>query len=350
MEGINILVAEGSPLFKKMFSKAVTQVFAGAHADFAADCEELLAFAYRINFDVVVVDSTLARPSLREFVLKLRECLPSALILVTAQPAKNCDDILSEARGLGAAACMKKPIYSGYEENFHAVREKLEEIARLMDERKAGGKNPQSASRREAPEARGRSSFSPELVIIAASTGGPAALGRVLPELKAEFPVPILVVQHMFPHFTGNLATDLNSKSRLRVKVAEDGEAVAAGSVYIAPGGVHMRLDAEKKISLENSPHVRGVKPAADVLFNSVAEIPGLSGVVAVILTGMGHDGENGLAHLKSKQKCVCLAQSEKTCVIYGMPRAVVERGLADIVLDPDEIPRRLGSFRYPVR
>lgn len=346
MESVNILIAEGSPLFKQMFARAVAQVFRSSRADFAMNCEEALSQARRAAYDIVAIDAALAKPGLSEFMYNIREYLPCALLLVTAQPSKNCDKILAEALELGAAACMTKPIYSGYDENFMTVKAKIEEVALLLRDRKRASAIPINT----AAKVKSKLSFSPELVLIASSTGGPAALGRVLPELEEGFPAPILVVQHIFPHFTGNLAADLNRKSRQRVKVAEDGEDISAGTVYIAPGGLHMKLNAEKRISLENSPHVRGVRPAADVLFSSVAEIPGISGVVAVILTGMGRDGENGLAALKLRQECVCLAQSEKTCVVYGMPRAVVERGLADAVIDLEKISRELSGFCYKVR
>lgn len=183
------------------------------------------------------------------------------------------------------------------------------------------------------------------IVLIAASIGGPAALENILPKLKKDFPAPILIVQHMPAHFSEILAGTLGHKSELRVKVAENTETVEKGTVYIAPGGVHMKLDRKNRIYLDGSPPVNGICPAADALFASVADCFSGAGVLAVILTGMGNDGVKGLAELKKKQTCFCLAQSEKTCVVYGMPCAAAESGLADMILDLDEIPFAMQNF-----
>ena len=108
---------------------------------------------------------------------------------------------------------------------------------------------------------------------------------------------------------------------------------------------MHMKLDAENKIQLDDEPPINGIRPAADVLFESVAESFTESGVLAVILTGMGSDGKKGLAGLKEKQNCFCLAQSEETCVVYGMPRAAVESGLVDKILDLDKISSEIENL-----
>jgi two-component system chemotaxis response regulator CheB len=150
----------------------------------------------------------------------------------------------------------------------------------------------------------------------------------------------------MPPHFMDTFVKHLQKKTLLRVKIAENMEAVSAGTVYIAPGGRHMKLDSKNRIRLVDSPQINGVKPSADVLFESVAESFQGSAVLTVILTGMGHDGGKGLALLKEKKDCFCIAQSEKTCVVYGMPRTAVECGLTDMILDLNQISRGIESFR----
>jgi two-component system chemotaxis response regulator CheB len=151
----------------------------------------------------------------------------------------------------------------------------------------------------------------------------------------------------MPPSFIESLAQHLDNKSQLKVKVAEDHESVRAGTAYIAPGGVHTKLGSNYKIRLDDSPPLNGIRPAADVLFGSIAESFAELGVLVVILTGMGNDGEAGLTRLKEKLSCYCLAQSEKTCVVYGMPRAVAEAGLADAIVDLDKIPAEIESLDY---
>ena len=189
--------------------------------------------------------------------------------------------------------------------------------------------------------------FRPGIVLIAASTGGPTALENIIPELREDFPAPVLIVQHLTPHFTEILAQRLNLMSKLDVKVSENGERIKAGTVYFAPGDVHMKLNRRNKIYFDDSPPVNGIRPAADMLFESAAEDFAGDCILAVILTGMGSDGKDGLVKLKEKKNCFCIAQSERTCVVYGMPREAAENGLADKIADLKEIPGEIESFNY---
>ena len=180
-------------------------------------------------------------------------------------------------------------------------------------------------------------------VAIGISTGGPNALGEMIPHLPADLPVPILLVQHMPPGFTASLAEHLDKRSRIRVKEGEEGEAVAAGTVYIAPGGKHMVLrrlpDGGLIVGINDQPPVNSCKPSVDVLFRSVAaQVEGP--VLAVVMTGMGNDGCEGVRTLK-RQSCYCISQSEKSCVVYGMPLAVDEAGLSD-----EQVPLELMAQR----
>jgi len=189
--------------------------------------------------------------------------------------------------------------------------------------------------------------FHPEIVLIASSTGGPRALEAIIPKLKKNFPAPILIVQHITSYFIDSLAARLNRISQNNVKVAQNDESITAGTIYLAPGGFHMRLDVGNKIYLDDSPAVNGVRPAADVLFESVAQSFSGQNVLTVILSGMGSDGKNGLAELKNKKDCFCLVQSENTCIVYGMPGAAVENGYADMILDLNKISCEIESFNY---
>jgi two-component system chemotaxis response regulator CheB len=185
-----------------------------------------------------------------------------------------------------------------------------------------------------APPVHRESARKLELVVIAASTGGPNALQEVVPALKADFPLPVLIVQHMPPGFTSSFALRLNERSQLTVLEGCDGMPVKKGTVIVAPGGVHLVVEkkgAELVCRLTETPPVRSVRPSADVLFTSVAKAAG-GGVIAVVLTGMGKDGMDGTRLLRSKGAYV-IAESKETCVIFGMPGSVIEAGLADDVL-----------------
>jgi two-component system, chemotaxis family, protein-glutamate methylesterase/glutaminase len=179
----------------------------------------------------------------------------------------------------------------------------------------------------------------PKVVVIGVSTGGPTALGAILPQLPAEFPLPILVVQHMPPLFTRFLAERLCSSCRLSVKEASQGDQVAAGKILIAPGGFHMKVARNgdgARVCLDQSPPQNSCRPAVDALFSSIGAAYG-GAVIAVILTGMGQDGLRGAEILKTQGASI-LAQDEASSVVWGMPGAVVNAGLADCVLPLDRV------------
>ncbi len=182
-----------------------------------------------------------------------------------------------------------------------------------------------------------------KVVVIGSSTGGPRALRQVIPLLPSTFDAPVLVVQHMPPGFTKSLADRLNVQSMMIVREAEDGDTVEPGTVYIAPGDYHMIVKQQRKngevreiIALTKDERVQGVRPSVDVLLRSVAQIYG-SHALGVILTGMGSDGSDGIRKLKSAGGRV-IAEDESTCVVYGMPKSVIDQKLADYILPINKI------------
>lgn len=182
-------------------------------------------------------------------------------------------------------------------------------------------------------------SLRPKAVVIGVSTGGPTALGEILPKLPAGFPLPILVVQHMPPLFTRLLAERLNSNCPLPIEEASHGMPVQPGKILIAPGDFHMKVSTNAGstfVCLDQAPRQNSCRPAVDALFVSAAEVYG-GAVLAVILTGMGQDGLRGIEILKTQGARV-LAQDEASSVVWGMPGAVVNAGLADRVVALNEI------------
>lgn len=174
------------------------------------------------------------------------------------------------------------------------------------------------------------------VILIGASTGGPGALSEVVPALSANLPSPVLIVQHMPAGFTHSLAERLNSLSPLQVKEAEPGDALMVGQVLLAPGGFHMTLDEHDRIALNQKPPVHGVRPAVDVTLTSLIQHYG-NHILAVIMTGMGSDGTHGASLLHSDGGYV-IAEHESTCVVWGMPRSVVEAHAADAILPRPQI------------
>ncbi|MCP4581290.1 MAG: chemotaxis response regulator protein-glutamate methylesterase [candidate division Zixibacteria bacterium] len=181
------------------------------------------------------------------------------------------------------------------------------------------------------------------IVAIGASTGGPPALQAIIPRLPRNLPVPVVIVQHMPPTFTKSLADRLNSLSKVAVKEAEQSEPLKAGVVYISPGSQHLTVkdsSSLKQVRLSDEPSDTLHKPAVDVMMRSVANAYG-SKTLGVILTGMGSDGLEGLKVVKQKGGKI-LAQNEDSCVVYGMPRSVVENKLANKVVHIDRMANEI--------
>lgn len=183
-------------------------------------------------------------------------------------------------------------------------------------------------------------------IAIGISTGGPLSLQKVVPALSGKIKVPIFIVQHMPPHFTKSLADRLNSLSELEVKEAENGDIIKEGHVYIAPGGYHMFVKNGNShsavIKISETPADTLHRPSVDVMLDSVVDYYGKK-VLGIIMTGMGKDGLLGITKLKNLGG-TCIAQNEESCVVYGMPKAVVDAGFADAVLSLEEIPKLLNK------
>lgn len=181
------------------------------------------------------------------------------------------------------------------------------------------------------------------VVVFGSSAGGPGALQEIIPRLPEDIPCGILVVQHMPPGFTRSLARRLDEISKLRVEEASQGIPVTPGKVLVAPGGYHMEVRPGRVIGLNRNPPLHGVRPAVDVTLISAAREFGAN-VIGVILTGMGTDGLNGIAAVR-KRGGKSIAQSEDSCVVYGMPRAIVETGNADSIVHLSVIPQAIQKY-----
>ncbi|MBK7455792.1 MAG: chemotaxis response regulator protein-glutamate methylesterase [Anaerolineales bacterium] len=184
-----------------------------------------------------------------------------------------------------------------------------------------------------------------DLVLIGVSTGGPNALAKMLPALPLNFPVPILIVQHMPPLFTKSMAASLSEKCKMAVKEAEDREVIRPATVYIAPGGRHMKIvpgsKGEISLSITDDPLENNCRPSVDYLFRSVANTFN-GNTTAVIMTGMGSDGVLGLRLLKRKN-CHIIAQDEASCVVFGMPGEAVKAGVVDVITPLDHIAEEIN-------
>lgn len=183
-------------------------------------------------------------------------------------------------------------------------------------------------------------------VALGISTGGPMSLQKVIPKISGKFSIPMFIVQHMPPKFTKSLAERLNGLSEVEVKEAEDNEVVKGGVVYIAPGGLHMTVEkastGSNRISISEYPSDTLHRPSVDVMINSVINVYGKH-VLGVIMTGMGRDGADAIKELKIRGG-FSIAQDEESCVVFGMPKAVVDSGNADSILSLEKIANEINK------
>ncbi len=260
---------------------------------------------------------------------------PRPVVMLSATDVRGSEDLTLRALELGAVDFVRKP--SGpISLDLATVRERLVDALRASRMVNLRGVRALARPKAGAP-ARAASSSTDvacRAVVIAASTGGPRALAEVIPLLPAALDACVLVVQHMPKGFTASLAARLDSMSRLPVAEAQHGEPVRHARVYLAPGGMHMRVargDLGVSISLDATPPIWGVRPSADPLFRSAALAFGPD-VVGVVLTGMGRDGADGLRTIRDHGGGA-VVQDRATSIIYGMPQAALAAAGADRVV-----------------
>jgi two-component system chemotaxis response regulator CheB len=317
----------------------------------AADGMEALAMVKRLSPDIVTMDVHMPRLDGFAATKRIMVEAPTPILIITSVDA-GAMSISLEAIRAGALAVQAKPgdpSAPGFDEEARELVRQVKAMSEVKVVRHHGEPaRPPTSQSGGLP--RSSAAFlhdvPAEVVAIAASTGGPAALHRILTPLTADFPVPILVVQHISRGFGPGLADWLDKASPLRVKLAEDGETLRPATVYVAVDDRHLCVSAARRIHLSAAPAVGGFRPSGTALFESVAAAFG-RGALAVILTGMGRDGVDGLRAIR-RAGGRTIAESKATAVVYGMPGAAVRDGLADLVLPLHEVCAAVAGLLVP--
>lgn len=339
MPKIRVLVVDDSALMRKMISDMLADsedIEVIARANNGMDAIEKVT---RLKPDVVTMDIEMpVLDGLNAVGYIMSECPTPVIMLSTESSA----DVTIKAINYGAVDFIPKPSGSPVP-NLSAIRDELirkVRAAAFVKISRLGFIEEKRVTVKPAPAPHTHAS---KVVVIGTSTGGPRALHAIISRLPPTLNAAVLVVQHMPPGFTKSLADRLNCMSMLRVREAKEGDPVVPGAILIAPGDYHMTVKREKKsgrtievIALNKGEKVQSVRPSVDVLLNSVIDIYGRN-TLGVILTGMGSDGSDGIRKLKKAGGKV-IAEDESTCVVYGMPRTIVEQKLADYVLPIDKI------------
>jgi two-component system, chemotaxis family, protein-glutamate methylesterase/glutaminase len=364
MKRIRILIVDESVICRDALSRALSGV----------DDVEVLAAAptgkigierlRQRETDILVLSSTIRDPDAATVTSEALQSRPNLGVLLITSDQPSDAEMVVKALGAGAFDFAAKPRSDATGEIGDVLKRRLLPkirafsaalYSRMAQRISAGqGARAEGAAAAEPSDARAIQAFLKDraqrvrqrlrAVVIGISTGGPEALKRVVPALPDSFPLPIAIVVHMPEPFTSSLAKNLHESSKLTVAEAVDGDDLAAGRVYVAPGGRHLAFEGATRnrilARINEDPPENGCRPSVDVMFTSAAKACP-NGILAVIMTGMGDDGVKGLRALKAAGAYV-LAQDEATSVVWGMPGSAVRAGLVDEVLPLGSIADRL--------
>jgi two-component system chemotaxis response regulator CheB len=342
---IKVLVVDDSAFMRKALTSMLQEDPEIKVIGTARDGVEAIQMIQDLKPDIVTMDVEMPRmdgiTALREI---MQKC-PVPVIMVSSLTTEGAKVTL-EALEVGAVDFIPKNL-AELSVNIVKIKGMLIEKIKTIGKRGIIKRRPIAkpaetkieTPKVEIPKVRVTTERKVGIVSIGTSTGGPKALQEIIPKLPKDFPVPIVIAQHMPPNFTKPFAERLDQLSQLSVKEAEEGETIKPGIVYIAPGRGHMRLKRrgiETLVNISEDKEEFIYRPSVDALMLSVADcFPGRS--LGVILTGMGNDGAKGCKKIKENGGRI-FAQNEESCVVYGMPRAVIEAGIADKVVSLEEM------------
>ncbi|HEX7182136.1 MAG TPA: chemotaxis-specific protein-glutamate methyltransferase CheB [Thermoanaerobaculia bacterium] len=322
-------------VLKRFFSRTPDIQVVGEAEDGAQALQAVLDFQPQI----VVMDLQMPIMDGYSAIEQIMAIRPTPIVVLSSRATRNQMQTAFEAMRRGAVEVLPKPEDTP---SWQLLADSLPETVRAISE--AQTQRPKRRRRTTEPEAPVAASLAQELrwVAIGASTGGPAAIRELLVELPADAPAGFAIVQHIASGFELGFADWLNKELPFDVRLARDGEILKKGTVRLAPGGSHLRLETDGVLRLDTgSPARRGHRPSVDDLFFSCAESCPRE-VAGVLMTGMGADGVEGLLALR-KAGGLTLAQDEASSIIFGMPRVALERGAADVALSPKNLARTLA-------
>ena len=348
---IRVLVVDDSTFMRKVLENIYSSDDQLQVVGTAKDGREAVSMAESLKPDVISMDINMPHVDGLQATAEIMTTNPKPIVIVSSESREGAASTL-RALELGAIEFVAKPS-SGIDLDMQTVKEELLRKVRMAAKVRvvrtatrlastiqgAGGTaKPASAPKASPRPAAGSSSDQRfPVVVLAASTGGPATIMRIAPGFTRDFPAAIILVQHMPATFTSQYAAQLAEFTEIRVKEAESNESLAPGTLYICPGGQHLRITPTGRIQLDGTGgRINGYLPNMDVTMESVAAYAGPLSIAAV-LTGMGNDGTSGARAIKNAGGLV-LAQDEATCVIFGMPAEAIKAGVVDQVLSIDDI------------
>ena len=348
-----ILVVDDSALMRRVICDIIDSDERFQVVGRATNGLEAYDLLSRNQYDAVVLDVNMPKMSGLQLLEELRKNKISAKVMMASTDTKEGAKTTLDALELGALDFIHKPD-SAMDCRVESFKEKLlstldvvansrpavfSSFGRVQDNRQTAERMADMA-KKFAAKNRGS-----KIVAIASSTGGPKSLQAVIPRLPAGLDAPVLLVQHMPKGFTASLAERLNVLSQLQVKEAQEGDELQNGTVYVSMGGMHMNVKnsgGRYTIHYSDEPAREGVKPCANYMYESLVD-SGFDEVVCVVMTGMGADGTEGIRNLEAKKKVHVIAQNQESCVVYGMPKNVINAGLSDQIVPLDQLAQEIA-------
>lgn len=345
---IRVLIVDDSVVMRRLLTSMLATQNGIEVAGSARDGLDALRQIESLKPDLVTLDFEMPGPNGVEVLRQIRREYPGVRVIMCSSKTANGSSATVDALLAGADDFVTKQ-NSGHlgPKAYQALKDSLLSCIQRIYNLDTNLNTPPPMSplsiaatlQPAIAPARAAAAVKPEVLAIGVSTGGPELLARILPDLPADFPLPVFIVQHMPPFFTRLLADRLNKLCSMPVFEAQDGMEVVPGQVLLAPGDFHMRVERTfggVHVRLDQGERENSCRPAVDALFRSIAEAYGPASL-AVVLTGMGEDGLRGARLIKDKGASI-LAQDEESSVVWGMPGAVVQAGLASAVLPADEM------------
>lgn len=337
---VRVLVVDDSPLVRQLIIDALQKDGDIEVVGTADDGEQAVARAAELKPQVITMDVDMPVMDGLAATERIMAETPTPILVLTADPRKQSNELTHRALSVGALALRVKPAVDS--ELASLAREvKLLSTVRVIRHVRALNKKSVSTSQPSLPEA--GTAFAPSafgLVCIASSTGGPQVVQRLLADLPPDFPLPICIVQHINAAFSEPLVSWLAGVTKLKVKVAKEGDLLAPGQVLLAPSDAHLIIAARGRVSVVSGEARDGHLPSASMLLESAAKIYGRR-AIGVVLTGMGTDGVDGLGAIRTAGGRT-LAQNQESSVVFGMPGAAMSRGIVDHTVHGDELAAAL--------
>lgn len=340
---VKVLIVDDSSFFRRRISEFLSDDPNIEVIGQAVDGLDAVEKVMELNPDVITMDIEMPRLDGISAVEKIRETKSTPILMFSSLTYDGAKSTF-KALDAGASDFLPKKFEDIANEKADVVKTLCERVKSLAKSNSVTSQPTLKIPSALRTLSSATSSKGYQLAVIGASTGGPVAIEKVLKVLPADYSLPILLIQHMPGSFTKPYAERLNKLCAIGVKEAEDGDLLRPGMAYIAPGGRQMCLKKDgrgNKISIEDEPLASTYKPSVDVTFNSIADAY-RGRVLAIVMTGMGSDGCIGARLLREKGATVW-AQDEASCVVYGMPMAIVNENLADKVMSVDEIGMSLA-------